>query len=173
MTTTAARRCAVIAFATSIVACGDAKTKTSPDTVAAVTASVPANSGTPGCQPTGQWAQCSVMYSLERAGIAPKLDSADTKPEEQLLTGRMFAVKIGATARLEVYLYPDSAARIADERKLDRTRFVSDSGEQTIKRERTLIESANLVALLNSLNSHQRQRVADAITVGPPQPVKR
>jgi hypothetical protein len=133
-------------------------------------ASATATSTSSACPPTGLWAQCSVLYHLDRAGLAPKLDSADTKPEQQLLTGTMFAVKIGQTARLEVYLYPDSAARIADETKLDRSQLVSDTAEQTIKRERTLIESVNLVALLTSLNSHQRERVSDALTAGPPQP---
>ncbi len=79
-------------------------------------------------------------------------------------------LKIGLTARLEVHLYPDSTARIAAGRSLDRAQFVNGTQEQTIKRERTLIESANVIALLTSINSHQRERVSDAITAGPPQP---
>ena len=79
-------------------------------------------------------------------------------------------VKIGLSAQLEVHVYPDSAARIADAAKLDRSQFVSGAAEQTIRRERTLIESANLLAMLTSINSHQRERVSDALTAGPPQP---
>ncbi len=82
-------------------------------------------------------------------------------------------MKIGRLARLEVFLYPDSAARIADESHLDRQQFVGATQEQTIKRERTLIENGNLVGLLTSLNSHQRERVSDALTAGPPQPATR
>ncbi len=122
------------------------------------------------CPATGLWAQCSVLYRLDRSGVAPKFDSTDTKPEEKLFTAPMFVVKIGQAARLEVYLYPDSTARIADEKTLDRARFVNDTSAQTIKRERTLIESVNLIGLLTSINSHQRQRVSDALTAGPPQP---
>ena len=54
-----------------------------------------------------------------------------------------------------------------------RKQLVGATQEQTIKRERTLIENANLVGLLTSLNSHQRERVSDALTAGPPQPPAR
>ncbi len=120
------------------------------------------------CPATGYWARCSVLYRLERAGLAPHLDSTAT-PEEKSLTGRAFVVKIGSLARLEVFLYPDSAARLADEKKLDRSKLVDAAAPQTIQRERTLIENANLVGLLTSINAHQRERVSDALTAGPPQ----
>jgi len=112
-----------------------------------------------------------VVYRLERAGLAPKVDSGAT-PHEKLLTGRPLVLTIGRTAQLEVFLYADSMARLADEAKLDRTTLVNATAELTIKRERTLIESANAVGLLTSLSAHQRERVSDAITAGPPQPNK-
>lgn len=34
----------------------------------------------------------------------------------------------------------------------------------------TVISSVNLIAILHSRNDHLRERVADAITAGPPQP---
>ena len=137
--------------------------------------SVPkAVAATPGdsvCPANGLWAECSVLYRLERAGLAPHLDST-AKVEEKSIGQRAssFVVKVGLQARLEVFLYPDSAARIADESRLDRTDLVNAAQEQTIKRERTLIENANLVGLLTSINAHQRERVSDALTAGPPQP---
>jgi hypothetical protein len=60
-------------------------------------------------------------------------------------------------------------ARVADAKKLDRTQLVLPGAEQTINRERTLIENANLIGLLTSLNGHQRERVSDALLAGPPQ----
>lgn len=78
-------------------------------------------------------------------------------------------LKIGLSAQLELHVFPDSAARVAGAAKLDRTQFVSGTAEQTIKRERTLIESANLVGFLTSINAHQRERVSDALMAGPPQ----
>ena len=126
-----------------------------------------------GCPSTGLWAQCSLLYRLERAGLAPRIDSGAKVDKTSVGTGSTsFVVKIGMNAHLDVYLYPDSAARIADERKLDRTQVVAPGVEQTIRRERTLIDNANLLGLLTSINGHQRDRVADALMAGPPQPSK-
>jgi hypothetical protein len=117
------------------------------------------------------WAQCSVLYRLDRSGIAPHLDTTENV-EEKALAGSTsrFVVKLGTNSRLEVFLYPDSTARIADGRKLDRTTLVNATATQTIKRERTLIENANLIALLTSLNERLRERVSDGLTAGAPQP---
>jgi hypothetical protein len=125
--------------------------------------------GAPTCPATGLWAQCSVLYRLDRAGIAPHLDTTATA-EEKALTGNSFVVKFGMNSRLEVFLYADSAARIADGKKLDRTKLVDGTATQTIRRERTLIENANLLGLLTSLNGRLRERVSDALTAGAPQP---
>lgn len=125
----------------------------------------------PACPADGLWAQCSVLYRLDRAGLAPRLDSGDKVEEKSIGAGATtFVVQIGRLARLEVFLYPDSAARIADEKRLDRTQFVGPTDPQTIKRERTLMENANFIGLLTSINSHQRERVSDVLMAGPPQP---
>ena len=121
------------------------------------------------CPQTGAWAECSVIYRLERAGLAPKIDST-AKPSERTLGGTPLMLKIGLSAQLELHLYPDSASRVAAAAKVDRKEFVSGTAPQTIKRERTLIESANLIGLLTSINAHQRERVSDALIAGPPQP---
>jgi hypothetical protein len=112
------------------------------------------------------------VYRLDRAGLAPHVDPG-TSPSEKALTGKPLVIKIGRTAELEVFFYPDSTARVADGAKLDRSQLVNATAPQTIKRERTLIESVNVIALLTSINSHQRERVSDALTAGPPQPDKK
>jgi hypothetical protein len=123
------------------------------------------------CPADGLWAQCSILYRLDRAGLAPRLDPTEKVEEQSIGAGAMtFVVKIGRLARLEVFLYPDSVARSAAEKKLDRTQFVGPTDQQTIKRERTLMENANFIGLLTSINSHQRERVSDALMAGPPQP---
>lgn len=132
----------------------------------AATATAPGDSR---CPATGKWAECSVLYRLERAGLAPHPDSS-AKPEEKSLGGLPMVIKIGLSARLEVFLYSDSTARIADGKKLDRTQLVAPGAAQTIQQERTLIENANLIGLLTSVNNHQRERVSDALLAGPPQP---
>jgi len=121
------------------------------------------------CPATGRWAKCSDLYRLERAGLAPHVDSTGT-PDEKVLSGRPLLIKFGTTSRLEVFLYADSAARIADGVKLDRSTLVGATGQQTLRRERTLIENANLIGLLSSINDRLRERVSDALTAGAPQP---
>jgi len=125
--------------------------------------------GDPRCPATGLWAECSVLYRLERSGLAPHVDSTGTA-SEKLLTGRALLITFGTSSRLEVFLYSDSAARIADAAKLDRTALVGATQQQTLRRERTLIENANLVGLLSSINDRLRERVSDALTAGAPQP---
>ncbi len=152
-----------------IAACSSPKQEAPKKDSAGAPVMLGAAPGAPGCPATGLWAKCSVLYRLERAGIAPHPDSAE-KPEEKALRGEAFVVKFGANARLEVFLYPDSTARIADaSTSFVRSSFFA-SAPQTINRERTLIENANLVALLTSLNDKLRERVSDALTAGAPQP---
>lgn len=73
------------------------------------------------------------------------------------------------SAELDVFLYGDAAARQRDERRLDRKQYVEPGEEPSMRREPTIIRSANLLALLRSINGRQRERVADALTAGPPQ----
>jgi len=101
--------------------------------------------------------------------LAPHVDSTG-KAEEKALIGRLLVVKFGTTSRLEVFLYADSTARIADVKKLDPKTLVGATGQQTLRRERTLIENGNLIGLLSSINDRLRERVSDALTAGAPQP---
>ncbi|HEX4681456.1 MAG TPA: hypothetical protein VH277_02035 [Gemmatimonadaceae bacterium] len=125
--------------------------------------------GGPQCPATGRWAKCSILYRLEREGLAPRVDST-AKPDEKRLAGQSFVVKIGRFASLDVFVYADSTARKADAARLDTTEFVSGTAQQTLRRERTLIVNNNLVALLTSLDARQRERVSDALMAGAPQP---
>lgn len=121
----------------------------------------------PECPATGQWAECSVFERLDRAGLAPRRESSGAR--EPMLTPKGLLFKVG-TADLELYLYENAAARENEDAALDRTKYLEYPAPLTIKREPTLIRSANLIAILHSRNDHQRERVSDAITAGPPQP---
>lgn len=158
-----------LALCLVVVACGKSNAPASSG-AAAPPAAVTSAPSASACPATGAWAECSVVYRLERAGLAPKVDST-AKPEEAGLGGQPLVIKIGLNAVLEIHLFADSASRNAATAKLDRSQFVNGTQPQTIKRERTLIESANLVGLLTSVNSHQRERVSDALSAGPPQPI--
>lgn len=158
---------AAVAVAVGLVACSESKAPPPPPPPASAAASVASGAG--GCPATGLWAECSLLYRLGRAGLALHVDSG-ASPNEKSLTVKPLVITLGGAARLELFVYPDSAARIADEKKLDRTTLVNATAELTIKRERTLIESVNVIGLLTSISSHQRERVSDAITAGAPQP---
>lgn len=153
-----------------VAGCGKSSAPPAKRDTAATTAPVVANADS-ACPATGLWADCSVLYRLERAGLAPRVDSSAT-PAEKTLTGHPLVFKIGLSSSLEVYLYPDSTARVADAKKLDRTQLAAPGVAQTIKRERLVIENSNLIGLFTSLNEHQRERVGDALLAGPPQPSK-
>lgn len=151
-------------------ACGKAEPPPpAANTQPAAPAPTAAAPGDPACPQTGLWAECSVLYRLERAGLAPHVDST-AKPEDKTLTGRVLMLKIGRSAQLELHIYADSASRAAASKTLDRTLYLGASAPQTVKREKTLIESVNVIGLLTSINAHQRERVSDALTAGPPQP---
>ena len=126
----------------------------------------PAGAAAGGCPATGAWAACSVIERLERAGLAPQRDSAAIRVEP--LTQPGIRVTVGS-AELDLFLYADAAARERDERRLDKKQFVEPGEQPTMRREATLIRSANLLAMLRSINDRQRERVADALTAGPPQ----
>jgi hypothetical protein len=72
-------------------------------------------------------------------------------------------------AELDVFVYPDAGARQRDESRLDRSKFIEATDEPTLRGEATLIRNANLLAVLRSRNDHQRERVSDALSAGPPQ----
>jgi hypothetical protein len=154
----------------AVAACGKSEKSPPPATVqSAAPAPVAVAPGGAGCPQTGLWAECSAIYRLERAGLSPHVDST-AKPEHKTLTGRVLMLKIGLSAQLELHIYADSVARKAEGATLDRSSFVTATAPQTIKREKTLIETANVIGLLTSINAHQRERVSDALTAGPPQP---
>jgi hypothetical protein len=165
-------RVATAVFALTLTACSSSDKSKQGNTPAGSATQVVVTPGDTRCPATGVWAECAVMYRLTRSGLAPRIDST-AKAEETALHGKSIVMKIGVMARLEVFLYPDSASRVADGLKLDRTQFVNATGTQTIRRERTLIENGNMIALLTSLNERQRERVSDALNAGAPQPNSR
>ncbi len=90
-------------------------------------------------------------------------------PTEAPLTPRGSLLRVGR-AELELYIYPDAASREREQRLLEPAAYVTYGASQTFRAEPTLIANANLIAILHSNNSKQRERVGDALTAGPPQP---
>jgi hypothetical protein len=119
------------------------------------------------CPANGLWSSCAVVERLDRAGLAPRVDSASTT--EPPLASRGTLVHIGRS-ELELYLYPDASSREREQAKLDRKKYLAADAPIGMESRPTLIESVNLIAILHSRNDHQRERVSDAIGAGPPQP---
>jgi hypothetical protein len=156
-------------LATLLVACErQRQSRASAADTATTTAATPTPPLAPGaCPATGSWSDCAVFQRLDRAGLAPRRDSASVT--EAPLTARGALLRLG-TSELEIYIYPDARSRERDEALLDRARYVDYAAPLSMKPLPTLIRSVNLIAILHSRNDHQRERVADALTAGPPQP---
>jgi hypothetical protein len=122
----------------------------------------------PLCPATGLWAECAIVYRLDRAGLVPRVDSSAPVTEEPLtVRGRKILV---GRSELELYLYPDAASRERELAAIDRTKYVEYPAPVPINPMPTLIHSANAIVILHSRNDHQRERISDLITAGPPQP---
>lgn len=156
-----------------LVACERGAMPEKSESTAATTESAAVSTAIPdtkaACPATGNWAECSVFERLDRAGLAPRRDSAGATEPPLSLKG--FLIRIG-NSELELYVYSDAGAREREEAKLDRTKYLEYPAPLTMRTQPTLIRSANLIAVLHSRNEHQRERVTDAITAGPPQPTQ-
>jgi hypothetical protein len=120
----------------------------------------------PACPATGAWQLCSVVERLDRAGLAPRQEPGNVL--EAPLTAPGVAILLGRS-ELRVFLYADRAARERDQAKLDPAKYAPASEAISMQAEPTLIASENLLAILRSRSDHQRERVSDALTAGPPQ----
>jgi hypothetical protein len=138
-------------------------------TPAASVAAVAVTGTKPSCPATGQWSECAVFDRLDHAGLAPRRDSTAGKVQVPPLTVTGTRLSLG-TSELDVFIYPDAASRERDEAQLDRSKYIEASDEPTLRGEATLIRNVNLLAVLRSRNDHQRERVSDALTAGPPRP---
>ena len=124
--------------------------------------------GKPSCPANGQWSECAVFDRLDHAGLAPRRDTSAGVIELAPLKQRGTRLLVG-NAELDVFIYPDTAHRAQDEAGLDRSKYIEATAEPTLRGEATLIRSMNLLAVLRSRNDHQRERVSDALSAGPPQ----
>ena len=153
----------------ALLACGRDRAVHSDSAVSvAPVASVAPGQAKPACPKTGHWTDCQVKLRLEQSGLAPRVASEKLEDLPQLPTTPI-SYRVG-NAGLAVYLYPDTAGRARAAATLDTMKFIPPGKAVGMHGEATVISSDNMLALLFSRNEHQRERVADAITAGPPQP---
>ena len=156
----------------AVVACGSrdhqrvAADSLAPSPAATQTVATPPGKGK--CPANGQWSECAVFDRLDHAGLAPRRDSSGGVVALAPLTQQGTRLLVG-NAELDVFIYPDSARRAQDESRLDRSKYIEAADEPTLRGEATLIRNVNLLAVLRSRNDHQRERVSDALSAGPPQ----
>ena len=119
------------------------------------------------CEHTGLWAECSLERRLKQSGFV--LKKLDEKLERDGFKVKPIVYTLGAS-RLEAFFYKDEKSANSDLARMD-TLAVAPKGKPAAwPSTPTLIRSANLVVVLISQNPRQTERVALAITAGPPQP---
>lgn len=74
------------------------------------------------------------------------------------------------SAGVAAYFFADTLARHTAAAALDTSKFIAPARAVGMRAEATAIQNDNALVILFSRNEHQRERVADAITAGPPQP---
>ena len=123
----------------------------------------------PSCPATGLWAECSVVERLEQAGLVMQRGQqpATEKPLER--QGVTFSVR---SASLEVFIYPDRAARERDQARLDPDEYLAADQDPEPVHKPTLVTSENLLVVLDTHRERQRERITLALTAGPPQPAE-
>ena len=120
------------------------------------------------CPATGLWARCSAIKSIDRAGLNTHADSSKDVTEPKLsIPGFELPISRG---KVRFFIYADSNSRRRDQMKLDSAMFVIPPREPGLRGERVLIPSANLLVLMDVANSRNRERIANALMAGPPQP---
>lgn len=158
---------AVVALAIAMSGCG--RKQASPDTAIAARSTIAAPAaGGPLCPRTGHWSECTVRIRLDQSGLAPQAGS-DKIGDLPALAVTPTIMTLG-NAGLAYYVFADTLARHAAAGGLDTTKYIAQTRPVSMKSETTLIQSDNVLVLLFSKNEHQRERVADAIMAGPPQP---
>lgn len=162
---------ALLAF--SAVACSssdDAEKKV--DTVVATTTVAAANPhfprpGEEGCPIDGVWRVCSLVERMERSGVAPKLTFDTLHVEWMSVPG--IRISIGRSAVLTAFVYSNNDAAAVAVSAID-TVAVAPKGQPASvwKQTPNFVRNGNLVAVLESENARQIERVTRAILGGAP-----
>jgi len=101
------------------------------------------------------------------SGFVPKAEPGAAREAPLAATGTRYTI---GRATLVVFLYPDAAARGADQAKLDTAVYLDPYEPVSMQDRATLVGNENLLAILHSRNDQLRERIGDVFTAGPPQP---
>ncbi|MEO5818714.1 MAG: hypothetical protein ABIT20_25825 [Gemmatimonadaceae bacterium] len=163
------RAAAVVVTVAVLAACGRSKAPVLDSAMTASASRAGAPQGTSGtCQRTGHWGDCQLRARLGQSGLAPR-STSEKVGDLPTLPVKPTTLMLG-NAGVAFYVFPDTLSRRKAAASLDTAKFIAQTRPVSLKAETTLIENDNLLVLLFSKNEHQRERVADAVTAGPPQP---
>ncbi len=183
MTAAHAGRRAALAGAVALAACsGEQRAPGSAGTDSAAPAAgaagttgaappgAPDSAGRPAnaCPHDGRWRPCSVAERLDRAGLVPRLDSANPAPRAPFFAVPATRFLLGRGA-VHVFIYDDTARLARDLAAIDTVRVAPRGGSFDWDVPPTFVRSANLVGVLLTQNEHQIERVRLALEAGPPQ----
>jgi hypothetical protein len=161
-------RTTIVLIVALLVGCGRDKKSSGDSASAAAAAAAGAQQASGTCPRTGHWGDCQMRARLDQSGLAPR-STSESVGDLPSLRVKPLTLMLG-NAGLAAYFFPDTMSRRRAAATLDTAKFIVQTRPVSMKAETTLIENDNALVLLFSQNEHQRERVADAITAGPPQP---
>lgn len=120
------------------------------------------------CPHTGSWAICSVENRLRQSGfVARRATTTSQKRPGFTVTPTVYTL---GTARLEVFIYSDSASLARDMAKIDTILVAPRGTPSPWETTPLLVRSGNLAAVFITQNQRQAERLMLALTAGAPQP---
>lgn len=121
-----------------------------------------------GCPKTGNWRLCSVEDRLTRAGLVIERLPEPATHDFLHVEGVRFRVGAGED-EVQVFVYPTPDARIRDTEKLDSASVSPPGDRRSYRVPPLLVTSANLAAIVFTLNERTSERISLALSAGLPQ----
>jgi hypothetical protein len=163
----------------AVISCDAPSRSAKTDSAAASTQSTSAGSSAPivsavnpdsasACPHNGKWALCSLEKRLRQSGfVLKRVDGPSTRRAGFDVAPTVYTI---GKARVEVFLYPDSASLARDIARIDTlTAGPRGAPSQWGEVPPVLARSANLAAVILTSSPRQAERFALAITAGAPQ----
>lgn len=154
----------------AVVACGrqagdDRTSDTSAPAPPAVATTAVSDTG---CPKTGNWRLCSVEDRLTRAGLVIERLPEPVTHDFLSVEGVRFTVGAGED-EVQVFVYPTPEARIQDTGRLDSASVSPRGDRRSYRVPPLLVTSANLAAIVFTLNERTSERLSLALSAGLPQ----
>jgi hypothetical protein len=150
------------------VGCGEGARRTAdtlPAAPPAISAAAPADTG---CPKVGDWRVCSVEDRLTRAGLVIERLDEPARYDFLRIDGGRYRVGAGED-EVHVFVYASTADRTADTDALDSLTVSPRGARRSYRVPPLLVTSANLAAIVFTLNERTSERISLALSAGLPQ----